>query len=70
MSSSAADPHSLVSRPKDGDDSAKEDLWKQALNTLSNEDRKQYDHAIYDPLEVLKKVCRSLLGFLASKAPV
>lgn len=33
------------------------DLWMQALNTLSVEDRKQFDHPSSSILDVLKSVC-------------
>jgi len=56
MSSTSVGLTALPARSK-SNNSAKPDLWEEALNTLSAEDRKQYAHSIYDPLEVLKKVC-------------
>ena len=34
------------------------DLWMQALNTLSVEDRKQFDRPSSSMLDVLKDVCK------------
>ncbi len=42
MSLTAPIPVSKVSRSSDSD-AANQDLWEQAWNTLSTEDRKQYD---------------------------
>ena len=38
-------------------DVTKQDLWDQALNTLSVEDKKQYVKSPSDMLDVLKKAC-------------
>ena len=44
-------------KPKPQDQNVpKEDLWAQALNTLSEEDRKQFVESSSSPREVLQKV--------------
>ncbi|KAL8743665.1 MAG: hypothetical protein Q9190_004009 [Brigantiaea leucoxantha] len=40
-------------------DSVKQDLWMQALDTLSVEDRKQFDDPTSDMLGVLQNYCYS-----------
>ena len=40
-----------------GNDAGNLDLWKQALNTLSVEDRKQFDVPSSSMLDLLKSVC-------------
>ena len=40
-----------------GNDAGNLDLWMQALNTLSVEDRKQFDDPSSSMLDVLKNVC-------------
>ena len=40
-----------------GNDAGNLDLWMQALNTLSVEDRKQFDSPSSSMLDVLKSVC-------------
>lgn len=54
---SSPNPTTLSLNPKpQNHDAAKEDLWEQALNTLSEEDRKQYVDSSDSPREVLQKV--------------
>ena len=40
-----------------GGHTAQQDVWKEALDTLSDEDRKQYDSPACNMLDVLKDVC-------------
>ena len=46
-------PFSVVSNS----DAAKQDLWKQAWDSLSAEDQRQYDDSTSGMLSILKNVC-------------
>ena len=52
---------STKSAPVRTQDTAKPDLWKQALATLSAKDRKQYEDCSPSMLDVLKQVCNHCL---------
>ena len=58
---STAVPHvSDISGPSGNNAASLQDLWEQALITLSAEDRKQFGEPSSSMIDVLKGVCKCL----------